>query len=121
MIELVSRLDVPDSLSWLDVDPASGLVYAISETRGEVYRLRLAPDFASVTGLETTELPGSGPAHLLVDRERGQAYSANYGSGSWTQLRLGEAGQLGGVARHETFPGNCSSHLHQTLARGAWL
>ena len=90
MIELVSRLDVPDSLSWLDVNPASGLVYAISETRGEVYRLRLAPDLASVTVLETMELPGSGPAHLLVDRERGQAYSANYGSGSWTQLRLGK-------------------------------
>ena len=121
MIELVSRLDVPDSLSWLDVDPASGLVYAISETRGEVYRMKLSPDLASVTVLETTELPGSGPAHLLVDRERGHAYSANYGSGSWTQLRLGEAGQLGGVARHEIFPGNCSSHPHQTLARGEWL
>ena len=39
-------------------------------------------------------------------------------------MRLGEAGQLGGVARHETFPGeggNCSSHPHQTLARGRWL
>mgnify|MGYP001458261544 CR=1 FL=1 len=34
---------------------------------------------------------------------------------------VGEAGQLGGVARHETFPGNCTSHPHQTLARGAWL
>ena len=57
-----------------------------------------------------------------VDRAGGHAYSANYGSGTWTQLVLGEAGQLGGVARHETFPGeNCTSHPHQTLARAGWL
>ena len=66
MTELVSRLNVPDSLSWLDVDPASDLMYGISETKGEVYRMSLASDLASVTVLETTELPGSGPAHLLV-------------------------------------------------------
>ena len=121
MTELVSRLHVPDSLSWLEVDPASSLVYAISETRSEVYRMRLAPDLASVTVLETMELPGSGPAHLLVDREGGHAYSANYGSGSWTQLRLGEEGELEDVTRHLTFPGNCTSHPHQTLTRGGWL
>ena len=67
--------------------------------------MRLAPDFASVTVMETLKLPGAGPAHLLVDREGGYAYFANYRSGTWTQLRLGEAGQLEGVARHETFPG----------------
>ena len=66
MTELVSRLNVPDSLSWLDVDPASDLMYGISETKGEVYRMSLASDLASVTVLETTKLPGSGPAHLLV-------------------------------------------------------
>ena len=121
---MVSRLPVPESLSWLDLEPATGLVFAISETRSEVFRLRLAPDLASVTVMETLKLPGTGPAHLLVDRAGGYAYSANYGSGTWTQVRLGEAGQLGGVARHETFPGeggNCSSHPHQTLARGRWL
>ena len=121
---MVSRLPVPESLSWLDLEPATGLVFAISETRSEVFRLRLAPDLASVTVMETLKLPGTGPAHLLVDRAGGYAYSANYGSGTWTQLRLGKAGQLEGVARHETFPGeggNCSSHPHQTLARGRWL
>ena len=66
MTRLVSRLDVPDSLSWLDVDPDSGVIYGISETRGEVYKMRLDPDLAFVRVLETKKLPGSGPAHLLV-------------------------------------------------------
>ena len=89
---MVSRLPVPESLSWLDLEPATGLVFAISETRSEVFRLKLAPDLASVTVMETLKLPGTGPAHLLVDRAGGYAYSANYGSGTWTQLRVGEAG-----------------------------
>ena len=71
--------------------------------------MRLAPYFASVTVMETLKLSGAGPAHLLVDRAGGYAYFVNYRSGTWTQVRLGEAGQLEGVARHETFPGEARS------------
>ena len=69
-------------------------------------------------------MPGAGPAHLLVDREGGYAHFANYRRGTWTQVRLGEAGQLEGVARHETFPGeggNCSSHLTRPWPGGCGL
>ena len=42
---------------------------------------------------------------------QGQLYSANYGSGTWTVLALDSSGALGGVLRHEQFPGpglNCT-------------
>ena len=45
-------------------------LYAAHEATGEVSRLRLAADLGTVTTLETVQLPGAGPAHVLADRER---------------------------------------------------
>ena len=73
-VSLVSRPQVPASLSWLDLGPRaeSGEVtlYAAHEATGEVSRLQLAADLGTVTTLETVQLPGAGPAHVLADRER---------------------------------------------------
>ena len=73
-VSLVSRPQVPASLSWLDLGPrAEGgavTLYAAHEATGEVSRLRLAADLGTVTTLETVQLPGAGPAHVLADRER---------------------------------------------------
>ena len=69
-LELISKPKVPKDLSWLHVDPDTEHVYAIHESSGHVSRLKLSSDFTKVETLESVKLPGTGPAHLLVDQEK---------------------------------------------------
>ena len=63
----ISQLEVDGALSWLEVD--GDLVYAIDEDSNLVSRWRLSGDYSRLEKLEQVEMPGSGPAHLAVDRE----------------------------------------------------
>ena len=72
-MELVSKLPVPSDLSWLHVSTeprGSYHVYGIHEDTGHVSRLRISADLSGVTVLQTSKLPGGGPAHVLVDEEK---------------------------------------------------
>jgi len=61
-------------------------------------------------------------AHLLVDKEQGMAYAANYGGSSFTAMSL-QDGKLGAVAYLEGFGEGCrdASHPHQTVAHKEWV
>ena len=58
--------------------PDKGHVYAIHESSGYVSRLQLSSDYTKVETLESVKLPGSGPAHLLVDTEKVLSLELNY-------------------------------------------
>ena len=61
-------------------------------------------------------------AHLLVDKEQGMAYAANYGGSSFTAISLMD-GMLGEVAYLESFGEGCrdASHPHQTVSHKEWV
>jgi len=63
---------------------------------------------------------------MLVSREHGMIYTANYGGSSFSTLRLGSGGEVGDVVSVENFPSEgetCrdASHPHQTVVKGDWV
>ena len=62
----VSELEVDGSLSWLQVE--GDLLYGSHEDSSLVSRWRLNRGLTQLERLERVEMPGSGPAHILVDR-----------------------------------------------------
>ena len=127
VLQLISNISVPDSLSWLDVSRTESgdyEIFGIHENTGHVSRMTLSTDLSRVTVDQTVKLPGGGPAHVLVDRDHGAVYVAHYGDGSWSHLELTGDSMIGEVVRHLQFPVSglqCTSHAHQTVARGGWV
>ena len=66
IVTKVSELEVDGSLSWLQVE--GDLLYGSHEDSSLVSRWRLNRGFTQLERLERVEMPGSGPAHLTVDR-----------------------------------------------------
>ncbi|WP_411102624.1 lactonase family protein [Streptomyces sp. cmx-4-9] len=80
--------------SYLALDPASGVLYAVSETEpGAVAAFR--PGARSLDALgPAVPVDGSGPTHLSL--AGGRLYTANYTSGSVSSLPLAADGSPGG-------------------------
>ena len=62
-------------------------------------------------------------AHLLVDKEQGRAYAANYGGSTFSVLKLNDDGNLGYVESVFGYGEGCrdASHPHQTVSKGQWV
>lgn len=121
-MEQISSISVPSSLSWLDVTELESGDYEIigvHEDTSHVSRMLLSRDLTRVDVEQSVKLTGSGPAHVLVDG--GMVYVANYGDGTWSTLDAEDMSELS----HQVFPldpaSNCTSHPHQTVARGGWV
>ena len=62
-------------------------------------------------------------AHLLVDKEQGRAYAANYGGSTFSVLKLKDDGNLGYVESVFGYGEGCrdASHPHQTVSKDDWV
>ena len=124
----VGARQVESALTWLQLE--GDTVWAAHEVEtwagqpgGAVSRWQLDRSGAGLTKVSTVRVPGAGPAHLLLSRDLGLAFTANYGGSSWTVFRLGEAGLESRPVLHQQFPA-CSrgpARPHQTVVRGDWV
>ncbi|MCF3181107.1 lactonase family protein [Streptomyces polychromogenes] len=118
---------LPDP-SYLALDPATGVLYAVSETeRGAAGAFR--PTAEGLVPLGTpVPVGGSGPTHLSLAGRR--LLTANYTSGSVSSLPLAADGSLRGPAAVLEYEGSgpdpdrqAGPHAHQVLPdpTGRWV
>jgi 6-phosphogluconolactonase len=106
--ELAAETENP---SFLAVHPTAGYLYAVNEVSafegqpgGSVSAFAIDRHTGGLTLLNRQSSRGSGPAHLVVDREGRNVLVANYGGGSVAVLPLGPDGRLApasAVMQHE--------------------
>ncbi|WOI61017.1 lactonase family protein [Streptomyces fradiae] len=114
--------------SWLTLDRAAGVLYAVGEAEfGEVAAFRARGPELTPLG-RPVAVGGSGPTHLSVAGRR--LLTANYGSGSVSSLPLGDDGGIAGppaVLPHEGSGPDPerqgAPHAHQVLPdpSGRWV
>jgi 6-phosphogluconolactonase len=88
--------------SFLEVDAKRRLVFAVNEIdsfegkrTGAVSAFAIDPQTGKLKLLNQKSAMGSGPCHLVLDREGRHLLIANYGSGSVAVLRVEPDGRLG--------------------------
>ena len=88
--------------SFLELDPGRKLLFAVSEISafegkptGAVSSFAIDPTSGKLKFLNQRSSHGTGPCHLVLDRERRHVLVANYGSGSVAVLPIGNDGLLG--------------------------
>ena len=117
--------DNPD-MTWLQVD--GGNIWAgheVGNYAGDdssvVSRWEVAADGLTLQPQEFVSTQSVYTAHLLVDKDKGMAYAANYGGSSFTAISLMD-GKLGEVTYLENL-GQCrdASHPHQTVSHKEWV
>jgi 6-phosphogluconolactonase len=97
--------------SFLAVHPSRPFLYAVSEVSGTdpqksgaIAAFSLDPRTGALTALNQQSSKGSGPCHLVVDKDGKHVLAANYNSGSACVLPIGEDGKLGeatGFVQHQ--------------------
>lgn len=131
-IELEEEFDLGPlrDMTWLQLD--GGFLYGAHEVGemegqegGAVSRWAMR-EGAQLELQEWKTIGSTYPAHMLVSREHGMIYTANYGGSSFSALTLGPGGEVGEVVSVENFPAEdetCrdASHPHQTVVRGDWI
>ncbi|MFI5670389.1 lactonase family protein [Streptomyces sp. NPDC051704] len=127
-LTLLSATDAVADPSYLALDRAAGVLYAVSETqRGAASAFRSTPEGLTALG-PAVPVGGSGPTHLSVAGRR--LLTANYTSGSVSSLPLAADGSLSGpasVLAHEGSGPDTSRqerpHAHQVLPdpSGRWV
>ncbi|MFH7599497.1 lactonase family protein [Streptomyces racemochromogenes] len=118
---------LPDP-SYLALDPATGVLYAVSETeQGAAGAFRPTAEGIAPLGAPVP-VAGSGPTHLAVAGRR--LLTANYTSGSISSLPLTAGGGLSGPASVLAYEGSgpdpdrqAGPHAHQVLPdpTGRWV
>ncbi|MFF1341886.1 lactonase family protein [Streptomyces sp. NPDC058290] len=127
-LTLLSATDAVADPSYLAVDRATGVLYAVSETgQGAAAAFRPTPEGLAALG-PAVRVGGSGPTHLSVAGRR--LLTANYTSGSVSSLPLAADGALSGpasVLAHQGSGPDASRqerpHAHQVLPdpSGRWV
>jgi len=114
-------------MTWLQVD--GGVIWAgheVGDYRGDpssvASRWEVSPDGLTLELQEFVSTQSVYTAHLLVDKEQGMAYAANYGGSSFTAITLNNGDTLGEVVHSENY-GQCrdASHPHQTVTLHQWV
>lgn len=90
------------SPSFLEVDAARGLLFAVNEVNefegkptGAVSAFRIDRATGKLTLLNQRPSMGTGPCHLILDRTGRHVLVANYGSGTIAVLPVADDGRLG--------------------------
>ena len=65
-VSKVSELEIEGTMEWLQVE--GDIMYAIDTDSNLVSRWRLEKDYSRLERLQMVEMPGDGPANLVVDR-----------------------------------------------------
>ena len=114
-------------MTWLQVDGtniwAGHEVGDYAGVQGSVLsRWEVAGDGLTLEQGEFVNTESVYTAHLLVDKEQGMAYAANYGGSTFTAVTLRD-GKLGEVSYLESFGEGCrdASHPHQTVSHKEWV
>jgi 6-phosphogluconolactonase len=114
-------------MTWLQLDGSTVWAgHEVGDYAGDassvVSRWEVAPDGLALELQDYVSTQSVYTAHLLVDRDQGMAYAANYGGSSFTAIALTGTGALGEVVYLENF-GQCrdASHPHQTVTYREWV
>jgi len=90
------------SPSFFDIDAKRRLLFAVNEINefhgektGAVSAFSIDADTGKLTLLNQRPSRGTGPCHIVLDKERRNVLVANYGSGSVASLPVGSDGRLG--------------------------
>jgi 6-phosphogluconolactonase len=90
------------SPSFLEIDPERRLLFAVNETSdfggrptGAVSAFSIDSATGKLTRINQRPSMGTGPCHLVLDKQRRHVLVANYGSGSVAVLSVGSDGTLG--------------------------
>ena len=118
-----------DSMTWLQMDGDHMWAgHEVGEYQGQpgsvVTRWRLSHDGASLERLGYVNTGSVYTAHILVDKDQGKVYAANYGGSSLSTMNLETDGSLGpsaSVLTYEEEGCRDASHPHQTVTRGNWV
>ena len=88
-----------------------------------VSRWQVSADGSSLQRLEYTGTGSVYTAHLLVDKNNGMAYTANYGGSTFSTIKLNEDGSLGSLSQVLDYGDGCrdASHPHQTFSKSNWV
>jgi 6-phosphogluconolactonase len=101
------------SPSFLEIDPERRLLFAVNEMNeldgrrtGGVSAFSIDPTTGKLTLINQQASMGTGPCHLVLDRQRRNLLVANYGSGSAAVLPVGPDGRLGEASDVEQHAGS---------------
>ncbi len=87
------------SPSYLAIAPSGKFLYSVNEVpnqkAGAISAFALDPKTGDLKYLNQESSVGSGPCHLIVDKEGKHVLAANYGSGSTVVLPIDEQGRVG--------------------------
>ena len=87
------------SPSYLAVHPSGKFLYSVNKVpnqkAGAISAFALDPKTGDLKYLNQESSVGSGPCHLIVDKEGKHVLAANYGSGSTVVLPIDEQGRVG--------------------------
>ena len=87
------------SPSYLAVAPSGKFLYSVNEVpnqkAGGISAFALDPKTGDLKFLNQESSVGSGPCHLIVDKEGKHVLAANYGGGSTVVLPIDEKGRVG--------------------------
>lgn len=91
--------------SFVAIHPSQKYLYSVSEiNKGSIVAYSIDAKSGTLTLLNSQSAGGSGPCHVVVDRDGKAVLAANYGSGSCTSIPIKEDGSLAEPA---------SVHQHQ--------
>jgi 6-phosphogluconolactonase len=81
--------------SFVAIHPNQKFVYSVSEVnKGSIMAYAVDAKTGNLTLLNSQSAGGSGPCHLVVDRDGKAVLAANYGSGSCTSIPINADGSL---------------------------
>jgi 6-phosphogluconolactonase len=81
--------------SFVAIHPNKKFLYSVSEiNKGSIVAFAIDAKTGNLTKLNSQSAGGSGPCHLVVDRDGKAVLAANYGSGSCTSIPIKSDGSL---------------------------
>jgi 6-phosphogluconolactonase len=112
--------------SYLDIDNASGLIYAVTEKKdnvvAELHIYQVEAGGTKATLLTCIPFPGAGSCYISSNSTKRHAFITNYGDGTLTIIKLPRGDHSGGVVQHLKFDGSGPNkerqdrpHLHAAL------
>jgi 6-phosphogluconolactonase len=83
--------------TFLTISANKKYLYAVSEIgpEGRVYAYQIQENSGKLTELNYVSSGGSGPCHVVVDKNTQWVYTGNYGGGNWSSLPVLDDGKLG--------------------------
>jgi 6-phosphogluconolactonase len=98
--------------SFVAIHPNNKFLYSVSEiNKGSIVAYAIDAKTGSLTKLNAQPAGGSGPCHLVVDRDGKAVMAANYGSGSCTSIPINADGSL-------AKPASVHQHVGKSINKG---